>query len=89
MSQQVTASPLFSLQIDPSPDLTTLVEDPIMMMFDVVHNIYIYIYIYINYVATYFMNFTFVCVMSHSKLMFRIMKTLQLMMYLVTFMTLI
>ena len=45
MSQQVTASPIFSLQIDPSPDLAALVEDPIMMMFDVVHNIYIYIYI--------------------------------------------
>ena len=83
MSQEVTASPIFSLQIDPSPDLTTLVENPIMMMFDVVH---IRIIIY---VAIYFMNFTFVCVVFHSKLMFRIMKTLQLMMYLVTFMTLL
>ena len=37
MSQEAPASPIFSLQIDPSPDLTTLVENPIMMMFDVVH----------------------------------------------------
>ena len=81
MSQEVTASPIFSLQIDPSPDLTTLVENPIMMMFDVVH------ICIIIYVATYFMNFTIVYVVSHSKLMFRIMKTLQLTMYLVTFMT--
>ena len=33
---QVPASPIFSLQIDPSPDSNTLVENPIMMMFDVV-----------------------------------------------------
>ena len=42
MSQEVPASPIFSLQIDPSPDLTTLVENPIMMMFDVVHICIIY-----------------------------------------------
>ena len=33
---QVSASPIFSLQIDPSPDSNTLMDNPIMMMFDVV-----------------------------------------------------
>ena len=37
---EVPVSPIFSLQINPLPDLNILVENPIMMMFDVVrcHN---------------------------------------------------
>ena len=33
---QVPASPIFSLQIDPPPDPVALMNNPIMMMFDVV-----------------------------------------------------
>ena len=42
---QVPASPIFSLQINPSPDLIALVENPIMMIFDVVRQKYLHIYI--------------------------------------------
>ena len=33
---QLPASPIFSLQINPLPDLSIILENPIMMMFDVV-----------------------------------------------------
>ena len=33
---QVFVSPIFSLQIYPLPDVSTLVDDPIIMRFDVV-----------------------------------------------------
>ena len=42
---QVPASPIFSLQINPAPDLIALVENPIMMIFDVVRQNYLHMYI--------------------------------------------
>ena len=46
---QVPVSPIFSLQINPSPDLIALVENPIMMIFDLVRQNYLHMYVCTTY----------------------------------------
>ena len=54
---QLPASPIFSLQINPSPDSNTLAKNPIMMMFDVVSQ-------YIIRTFATFMHLTLLCIIG-------------------------
>ena len=86
---QDPASPIFSLQIDPLPDVNTLVRNPIMMMFDVVRQHVTFDSIHEYGVVCHRKQLLLPPLAYQSKTMFKMCKTSHWMMYLVTFMTML